>query len=135
MTLSIAPAVDTAIQTQDQIIDLRERAEASMIEMGRLLADFVSRDLHESLGHKTVNEWLDSRPMGIGRALGHELMNTWATYGGIDPQKLARAGHEKLRIVAPQIGVHTEVPDPQTAVEYAIEFSKRELQRMFKAGK
>ena len=132
--ITIAPAVDTAISAQDEIIALRENIEGSFLELGRKLDDFITRDLHLAMDYRTVNEWLDSRALGIGRSAGWELINVWRTFGDLPESvrpELARAGHSKLALTAAQIGQHEEIPTHEAAIEYAIDMSYRELRRKF----
>lgn len=136
--LSIAPAVDTAIMAQDEIIALREQTESNFLELGKRLDDFIERGLwgDNGLKHRTINEWLDSRSLGIGRAMGWQLIQVWRTFGEskrLDSDRLARAGHAKLYIASTQIGKHSDIPDVEAAVEFAVEYSARELKRKFQA--
>lgn len=133
-SISIKPAVDTALEAQDEIVALREQIESNFLELGARLADFIDRNLHEAMGYRTVNEWLDSRALGIGRSAGWELITVWRTFGELPESAradLARAGHKKLALTAAQIGEHDEIPDMVAAVEYAIDLSHRELKRKF----
>lgn len=131
--LIIKSEVDTAIEAEGDIVALREQTEANFLELGARLDEFIQRGLFKALGHRTVNEWLDSRQLGIGRAAGWELINVWRTFGQLGESArmdLARAGHKKLALLAGK--VESEVIDVGEAVELAGEFSFRELSRRFK---
>lgn len=132
--LTVKPLIDTALDEQEKIVALREQTEANFLELGKLLDDFIARELFKPMGHHTVNEWLDSRMLGIGRRTGWKLVGIWRTFGeSVQAPALASAGMERLAIVAPK--VDAEVIDVEQAMELATEYSTRELTQRFKTVK
>lgn len=133
--VSIEPLSETARQEESEIVALRDEIEVNFLVLGKRLSSFAERKLWDGLGYRSMDAWLDSDRVQIGRRTGWRLIGVWRAFGqcGVPPVTLAEAGHAKLAIVAPK--VTEEQMDPEDAVMLATEYSRRELEQRFRKSR
>jgi len=97
---------NSAWQRHRRIVDLRNRAEQTFLELGEELYWFEAEKQYKALNYETFEAYLADPEVDIGRSIAFMLKGVYEKFVldlKVQPVGLLEAGHSKLDLVRPYV--------------------------------
>lgn len=125
---SLSTEADEAYATEATIKNVVLQMQQGWVILARELWHFNEKKMWKSLGYRTLDEWLASPEIDLGRRTVFGLMETWRTMvieKGVSAQDMEGVGISKLRETLP--AVRRGLITPQEALADARTLSREDL--------
>jgi len=118
---------DEAHKRHLRIVNLRNTAEQSFLNLGKELYDFKAAKDWEKLGYQSFNAYIADPDVDIAQPVASKLMaiyEAWVLELGYSPVNILPAGYSKLYMVTPYI----ELEEPKLLLDTASSLGRRDLE-------
>lgn len=98
---------DEAWSRHQRIIELRNRAEKTFLELGKELYEFGQEKVWRSLGYDSFKQYLADPEIDISPPVASKLITVhlrWVIDFGVSPEKLLPGGYNKTYMLSPYLG-------------------------------